>query len=231
MLLEVSHLEKHYALDGVAVPVLRDVCFAMSAGETLALEGESGSGKSTVLHLVAGLDRPTGGSILLDGIQMAGLSDAESAAVRREKVGVVFQQFNLIPSLTVRANITFHARLAGHFDPDWAGHLAQNIGLAEHLDKYPEALSGGQQQRVAIARTLAARPKLILADEPTGNLDEDTADRVLSLMLESAAEASAAILMVTHSQRLAARMARRLLLSHGVVSERGPAPPDSAAAQ
>jgi putative ABC transport system ATP-binding protein len=186
----------------------------------MALEGESGSGKSTVLHLVATLDRPDSGSILLDGGEITGLSDPDAAALRRGAVGVVFQQFNLVPSLTVRANIAFHARLAGRHDPAWADHLAQAIGLEEHLDKYPEALSGGQQQRVAIARTLAARPRLILADEPTGNLDEETADRVLALMRESAAEAGAAVLMVTHSMRLAATMRRRLVLSHGVVRER-----------
>ncbi len=220
MVLQVSHLKKDYGSGINAVSVLQDVNFDLAAGATMALEGESGSGKSTVLHLIAGLDQPTAGSIVLDGEEVVGLSDAEAATLRRECVGVVFQQFNLIPSLTVRANIAFHARLGRNFDPDWADRLARGIGLQDHLEKYPEALSGGQQQRVAIARTLAARPKLILADEPTGNLDEDTADRVLALMLESAAEAKAAVLMVTHSQRLAGAMERRFVLSHGVVRER-----------
>ncbi|MEM9576288.1 MAG: ABC transporter ATP-binding protein [Pseudomonadota bacterium] len=219
-MLQVSHLKKTYGAGANAVTVLQGVSFELSAGATMALEGESGSGKSTVLHLIAGLDQPTSGSILLEGTEIVGLSDAEAAALRRGSVGVVFQQFNLIPSLTVEANISFHARLSQCFDPAWAAHLAREIGLEEHLSKYPEALSGGQQQRVAIARTLAARPRLILADEPTGNLDEDTADRVLALMLESSAEAGAAILMVTHSPRLAGAMARRLVLSHGVVRER-----------
>lgn len=217
MVLKVSHLSKSYLTSGAPVEVLRDVTFDLSAGGTLALEGESGSGKSTVLHLIAGLDAPSGGSIVLDGVEMAGVSDARAAEMRRSTVGIIFQQFNLVPSLTVRANIAFHARLGGVFDREWADHLARRIGLAEHLDKYPEALSGGQQQRVAIARTLAARPKLILADEPTGNLDEDTADTVLALMLESAGAAGAAVLMVTHSHRQAGRMQRRLVLSHGVV--------------
>ena len=220
MLLRVTSLRKFYAAESGAVEVLRDVSFDLAAGETLALTGESGSGKSTVLHLVATLDRPTGGSILLDGEEIIALGDAESARLRREKVGVIFQQFNLIPSLTVRANIAFHARLAGRHDAAWCDHLAERIGLVDHLEKYPEALSGGQQQRVAIARTLAARPPLVLADEPTGNLDEDTADRVLALMLESAEEVGAAVLMVTHSPRLASAMARRLVLSHGRVHER-----------
>lgn len=219
-LLEVSHLSKEYAGATAAVPVLRDVNFSLSAAGTLALEGESGSGKSTVLHLIAGLDAPSGGSIVVGGQQVVGMSDAESAALRRTEIGIIFQQFNLVPSLSVRANIAFHARLGNQFDAEWADHLADRIGLAEHLEKYPEALSGGQQQRVAIARTLAARPKLVLADEPTGNLDEETADNVLKLMLESADSAGTAVLMVTHSARQAARMSRRLVLSHGVVRER-----------
>lgn len=219
-LLDVSHLSKEYGGSSAAVSVLRDVSFNLSEAGTLALEGESGSGKSTVLHLIAGLDAPSGGSILIGGKQVVGMSDAESAELRRRHIGIIFQQFNLVPSLSVRANIAFHARLGDQFDPAWADHLADRIGLADHLEKYPEALSGGQQQRVAIARTLAARPKLILADEPTGNLDEETADNVLKLMLDSAASAGAAILMVTHSARQAARMSRRLLLSHGVVQER-----------
>ena len=218
MLLKVSNLSKRY---GTAGPnVLRSVSFELSSGDTLALEGESGSGKSTVLHLIAALDKPSGGSIVLDGDELVGLSDAEAAQVRRTSVGIVFQQFHLVPSLPVSANIAFHARLGDTLDTAWTRHLCERLGLEEHLDKYPEALSGGQQQRVAIARTLAARPKLILADEPTGNLDEDTADKVLNLMLESASEAGAAVLMVTHSPRQAARMGRRLVLSHGMVTER-----------
>lgn len=217
MVLTVCHLAKSYDVAGNRVDVLRDVSFDLEAGNTLALEGESGSGKSTVLHLIAGLDAPDAGSIVINGAEIAGQSDAFTAQLRRTTIGVIFQQFNLIPSLTVAANIDFHARLANKHDAAWSAHLAARIGLLEHLGKYPEALSGGQQQRVAIARTLAARPKLILADEPTGNLDETTADTVLALMLESAEEAGAAVLMVTHSLRQAARMQRRLVLSHGLV--------------
>lgn len=220
MLLKISNLSKRYGDANANTEVLRDVSFQLEAGHTLALEGESGSGKSTVLHLIAALDTPSGGSIVIDGVEVAGLSDRAAARLRRSTVGIVFQQFNLVPSLTVSANIVFHARLGGDYDTAWAESLCERLGLDAHRDKYPEALSGGQQQRVAIARTLAARPKLILADEPTGNLDEDTADKVLNLMLESAHEAEAAVLMVTHSPRQAARMGRRLLLSHGVVTER-----------
>lgn len=230
-LLKVRDLTKSYRSAEGTTEVLRGCSFALERGTTVALEGESGSGKSTALHLIAALDRPTSGSILLDGTEITSLSDAEAARMRRTLVGIIFQQFNLIPSLTTRANIAFLARLCGRYDHDWAQHLTTQIGLGDHLDKYPEALSGGQQQRVAIARTLAARPRLILADEPTGNLDEDTADRVLELMLESAAEAKAAILVVTHSSRLAGRMQRRLRLSHGVVHEAVSAPATDPALQ
>ena len=133
-------------------------------------------------------------------------------------MGLVFQQFNLIPSLDVAANIAFQARLAGRHDLQWCAALAERLGLSKHLTRYPEQLSGGQQQRVAIGRALAARPRLILADEPTGNLDEATGDAVLDLMLSLQAESGAALLLVTHSQRLAQRMGRRLNLAGGRLS-------------
>ena len=218
MLLTVRNITKIYAGAEGPVAVLRGVSLDLDAGQTLALTGESGSGKSTLLHLIGGLDAPDAGQITLDGVDLAGLDDAGRAALRRGTVGVVFQQFNLIPSLTVAANIAFQARLAGAHDPVWAADLAGRMGLSPHLAKYPEQLSGGQQQRVAIARTLCARPKLMLADEPTGNLDEATADVVLGLMLELVTESGAGLLMVTHSERLAAMMGRRLHLKSGLVA-------------
>ena len=218
MLLTVRDITKTYAGAEGPVAVLRGVSLDLDAGQTLALTGESGSGKSTLLHLIGGLDAADAGQITLDGVVVGGLDDAGRAALRRGKVGVVFQQFNLIPSLTVAANIAFQARLAGAHDPVWAAGLADRMGLGPHLAKYPEQLSGGQQQRVAIARTLCARPKLVLADEPTGNLDETTADTVLAMMLELVAETGAGLLMVTHSERLAARMGHRLHLTSGRVA-------------
>lgn len=218
MLLSAKNVSKSFAGADGPLPILRGVSLTLEAGETLALTGESGSGKSTLLHLVGGLDTPDAGSITVAGIDLAGLDDAGRAALRRTVVGVVFQQFNLIPSLKVRDNIAFQARLAGGYDAAAAQVLAETLGLDQQLDKYPEQLSGGQQQRVAIARTLAARPKLVLADEPTGNLDEATADDVLGLMLELVAESGAALMVVTHSERVAERMARRLHLSAGVVA-------------
>lgn len=215
MLLEVSHLTKSYPGAEGPVPVLRGVDMTLEAGETLALTGESGSGKSTLLHLVGGLDVADAGSIRLDGQDITTLDDRGRAALRRGTVGVIFQQFNLIPSLDVAANIGFQARLAGKLDAARVAQLAATLGLEAHMDKYPEQLSGGQQQRVAIARTLAAAPRLVLADEPTGNLDEATAATVLDQMLALVAETGAALMMVTHSPTLAARMGRRLHLSQG----------------
>jgi putative ABC transport system ATP-binding protein len=215
-MLKVSDLRKSYDGEAGTAEVLRGVSFELPAGRTLALTGESGSGKSTALNLVAGLDTPDGGSVAIDGTDLATLDDSARAALRREAVGLVFQQFNLIPSLTVAGNLAFQARLKG-IDPGTEA-LAVRLGLAEHLAKYPEQLSGGQQQRVAIGRALAARPRLILADEPTGNLDEATGSGVMDLMLELVAETGAALLLVTHSQGLAARLDRRLHLSAGLVS-------------
>ena len=212
-MLAVEDIAKSFGTGADRVRVLDGVSFGMAAGETVALRGESGSGKSTLLHIIGALERADRGRVVLDGVEVTGLGEPAAARLRRGTVAVVFQQFNLIPSLSVAANIGFQARLAGRV-PDVAG-LAGRLGLADHLAKYPEELSGGQQQRVAVARALAVRPRLILADEPTGNLDEATGDAVLELMLEMAAEAGAGFLMVTHSPRLAARLDRQLVLERG----------------
>lgn len=217
MLLRVQGVGKTYRTGGTEVQVLRDVSLAAEAGESLALTGESGSGKSTLLHLCAGLDRPDGGHILIDGQDIAQMGEKDRATLRRDRIGLVFQQFNLIPSLTVAANLSFQARLAGRHDPDWCASLAERLGLAALTRRYPEELSGGQQQRVAIGRALAARPALILADEPTGNLDEATSDEVLALLMQLVADTGAGLVMVTHSRRLADRLDRRLVLTGGRV--------------
>jgi putative ABC transport system ATP-binding protein len=218
MVLQLRGVTKTYQTGDGALPVLRGVDLDLARGETLALTGESGSGKSTLLHLVGGLDTPDAGTVRVLGQDVATMGDEARAALRRETVGVVFQQFNLIPALDVASNLSFQARLAGRVDPDWLAALADRLGLASLLARYPEQLSGGQQQRVAIGRAMAARPALLLADEPTGNLDETTADAVLALMLDLVAETEAALLIVTHSERLANRMARRVHLRLGQVA-------------
>ena len=218
MVLRMQGVGKHYETPEGRLRVLDGVDLDLGAGESLALTGESGSGKSTLLHLAGALDRPDAGRIEVAGRIVSDLDDRGRAAVRREALGIVFQQFNLIPSLDVAANLSWHARLAGRADPAWERVLCERLGLAPLLARFPEQLSGGQQQRVAIGRALAARPPLILADEPTGNLDEANGDAVLDLMLALIAETGAALMMVTHSMRLAARLDRQVRLSGGRIA-------------
>jgi len=216
--LDISDLTKTYRAGSETISVLRGVDLAVAAGERVALTGESGSGKSTLLHLVAGLDAADSGEIRLDDADITALSDAGRAELRRDRLGLVFQQFNLIPSLSVDDNLAFQARIAGRHDPAWQTELIKRLGLADLLKRYPEQLSGGQQQRVAIGRALATRPLLVLADEPTGNLDEATADEVLALTRDLVAQTGCGFLMVTHSARLAATLDRHINLSGGLVA-------------
>ena len=215
MVLSLHAVNKSFPTAEGPVEVLHDIEFKLHARQSRALTGESGSGKSTLLHLAAGLDLPDSGKVIIEGEDVSRLDDAGRARLRRGTVGLVFQQFNLIPSLDVAANLSFHARLCGRHDARWDAALIERLGLDGLLSRYPEQLSGGQQQRVAIGRTLAAKPSLVLADEPTGNLDEATGDAVLTLMLELVAETGAALLMVTHSNRLADRLDARTYLRGG----------------
>ncbi|SDG46502.1 putative ABC transport system ATP-binding protein [Onishia taeanensis] len=214
-MLEMRDIRKAYATPQGPLPVLDGVDLSLAAGASLALMGESGSGKSTLLHLAAGLDTADSGEITLDGQRLSTASEPARAALRRTRLGLVFQQFHLVPSLSVADNLTLQARLAGRETPDWSQELLTRLGLAEMADRYPEQLSGGQQQRLAIGRALAGRPALLLADEPTGNLDEASAETVLTLLLELVRDSGCALLMVTHSARVASRLERRLTLSHG----------------
>jgi putative ABC transport system ATP-binding protein len=216
--LDVTGLTKSYRAAGEEIAVLRGVDLSVRAGESVALTGESGSGKSTLLHLIAGLDAADGGTIRLDNALVSELSDAGRAELRRDRLGLVFQQFNLIPSLSVEDNLVFQSRIAGKHDPDWHRELVERLGLSNFLKRYPEQLSGGQQQRVAIGRALATKPLLLLADEPTGNLDEATADEVLALARDLVARSGCGFLMVTHSARLAATLDRQVNLHNGMIS-------------
>ncbi|MFK7877901.1 MAG: ABC transporter ATP-binding protein [Paracoccaceae bacterium] len=217
MLLELETVQKSYRDTVGDVPVLRGVSFGLEAGQSLALTGESGSGKSTLLHIAGGLETPDAGAVRFGGMDLVPMDDRARAAFRQTEIALVFQQFNLIPSLTVSANISFQAALSGRVDRAFITMLTDALGLTAHVTKYPEALSGGQQQRVAIARALAARPKLLLADEPTGNLDEATAHAVLDQMLDLVAQSGAALMVVTHSPTIAARMDRTLHLRGGLI--------------
>ncbi|NIE74801.1 ABC transporter ATP-binding protein [Pantoea sp. Tr-811] len=216
-MLVVEQLQKTFPTAQGPLQVLRGVDLALARGASLALMGESGSGKSTLLHLLAGLDRADGGRILIDGEPLDTYGENALARWRREGIGLVFQQYNLISSLDVAANLAFQARLAGRHDPHWVAYLAERLGLAGLLERYPEQLSGGQQQRVAIGRALASRPALVLADEPTGSLDEASSDEVLALLLQLVGEAGSSVLMVTHSPRLAACLQQRCVLHQGRV--------------
>ena len=217
-MLSVSGLTKSYRAAGEEVAVLRGVNLMVKAGESVALTGESGSGKSTLLHLIAGLDAADGGEIRLADAVVSRLGDAARAELRRDLLGLVFQQFNLIPSLSVEDNLAFQSRIAGRHDPDWHRELVERLGLSQLLKRYPEQLSGGQQQRVAIGRALATKPLLLLADEPTGNLDEATADEVLALARDLVSRSGCGFLMVTHSARLAATLDRQVNLHNGVIA-------------
>jgi putative ABC transport system ATP-binding protein len=217
-MLTVRALNKSYRSAQEQVAVLRGVDLRLAAGESVALTGESGSGKSTLLHLIAGLDQADSGEVWLGGTCVSGLSDPDRAALRRDRLGLVFQQFNLIPSLSVADNLAFQSRIAGRHDGAWQTELVERLGLGNLMKRYPEQLSGGQQQRVAIGRALAVKPLLLLADEPTGNLDEATADDVLSLARDLVKRTGCGFLMVTHSARLAAALDRQVLLHAGLIA-------------
>ncbi|MNQ19281.1 Bacitracin export ATP-binding protein BceA [compost metagenome] len=214
-MLKIQGLYKSYPTPQGPLPVLQGIDLELAGGSSLALMGESGSGKSTLLHLVAGLDQADAGIIEVAGKRLDRLAESQLAAWRRGGIGLIFQQFNLISSLRVEDNLAFQARLAGRHDPQWQAELAQRLGLTQLLERYPEQLSGGQQQRVALGRALAARPALLLADEPTGSLDETSSDEVLELLLQLLATSATSLLMVTHSPRVAARLQRRVYLRNG----------------
>ncbi|MCU1769551.1 ABC transporter ATP-binding protein [Pseudomonas protegens] len=220
-MLEVQGVFKSYATPQGPLAVLQGVDLHLGQGSSLALMGESGSGKSTLLHLVAGLDQVDAGSIRIGAQRLERMSESQLANWRRTEVGLVFQQFNLIGSLRVEDNLGFQARLAGRFDPRWQAQLVERLGLGDLLRRYPEQLSGGQQQRVALGRALASRPGLLLADEPTGSLDETTSDQVLDLLLELLADSPTSLLMVTHSQRVASRLQHTVVLQRGRLAAAG----------
>ncbi len=215
MILSMSAVTKSYQTAEGCLSILQGIDLDILAGETVALTGESGSGKSTLLHLAGGLDIVDTGTIVAHGVNITRFGEAERAEYRRTQAGLIFQQYNLIPSLTVKANLHFHAQLADRYDASWSDSLSAGLGLQGLLDRYPDQLSGGQQQRVAIGRTLAARPPLVLADEPTGNLDEATGDAVLEIMVSLCKAAGSSLLMVTHSTRLAAKLDRTITLKSG----------------
>ncbi|HEY7460803.1 MAG TPA: ABC transporter ATP-binding protein [Gemmatimonadota bacterium] len=210
-MLIAQSLEKRYSTGGRELVVLRDVSFEVAAGEFVAVVGPSGSGKTTLLGLLAGLDLPTRGRVVLDGVSLRFLSEDDRARLRREKVGFVFQSFQLLPSLTALENVQVPLELRGESDASSrAGELLERVGLADRAGHFPAQLSGGEQQRVALARAFVHRPRILFADEPTGNLDSETGDAVAELLAELNRELGTTLVLVTHED-LVARRARRIL--------------------
>ncbi len=220
-ILEVKNLTRSYASGGRTLTVLDDVSFHLSSRETCAIVGPSGSGKTTLLGLCAGLDLPSRGSVIINGINLSELNEDQRAQLRNEHVGFVFQNFQLLPNLTALENVMIPMELRGeHQVTDRAKQLLARVGLADRMTHYPAQLSGGEQQRVALARAFINRPHILFADEPTGNLDDETAATVVELIFELNQELDTALVLVTHNLELAARTQRVLRLKGGrVVNE------------
>jgi putative ABC transport system ATP-binding protein len=216
-MLRAESLTQSYLSGGRELTVLRDITFALEPGAFLAIVGPSGSGKSTLLGLLAGLDRPRGGRVWLDGQDLGALSEDERARVRAEKVGFVFQSFHLIPTLTARENVQVPLELRAQPARERADELLARVGLGDRGHHYPAQLSGGEQQRVAVARAFSHRPRLLFADEPTGNLDAATGARVIDLLTELNRETGTTLVLVTHDPDLAARARRVIRLKDGAV--------------
>lgn len=200
----VQHLYKTFGKGESAVHALNGIDLAIEKGKFTAVIGASGSGKTTLLNMIGGLDTPDKGEVIVDGIRLSGLKEKELAVFRRSKVGFVYQSFNLVPTLTVRENILFPLSLAGSSpEPDFYSEMIELLHLKDRQNAYPQELSGGGQQRVAIARALIAKPALLLADEPTGNLDSNTSVEVMNLMKKIVREKNQTLVMVTHDNYLA----------------------------
>ncbi|MGW0760987.1 ABC transporter ATP-binding protein [Streptomyces sp. NPDC002814] len=213
----LAHVSKTYP---GGVRALDDVSLTVTHGTFLAVMGPSGSGKSTLMHCAAGLDSPTEGSIAIDGHEISGLNETRRTELRRERIGFVFQSYNLVPSLSIADNITLPLRLAGRApDKEWLMALVARVGLADRLGHRPAELSGGQQQRAAIVRALVAKPAVVFADEPTGALDLRTAHQVLNLLRELVDELRQTVVMVTHDPAAAAQAHQALVMADGRVTE------------
>lgn len=218
IILETIGLSKVYMQGDVKVTALDQVNIKIYANEITAVVGPSGCGKSTLLHLLSGMDRPTSGKVLLDGEDIYSLNDRMLTKLRSEVIGFIFQKFNLLPDLTVIENITLPADLSNiKYDREYLNYIIETLGLDERLDFFPRQLSGGQQQRVAIARALIKKPKIIFADEPTGNLDTKSGERFIEIMLDANRKLNLTFVIVTHNSDLALKSNRILSLQDGKV--------------
>jgi putative ABC transport system ATP-binding protein len=223
-LVEAQNLSRRFGEGEAAVDALTDVTVGFPAGRFVAIMGPSGSGKSTLMHNLAGLDRPTSGTVTIDGTELTGLDDRDLTTLRREKIGFIFQTFNLLPVLTAEENITLPLSIAGREpDREWFDTLVRTVGIADRLSHRPAELSGGQQQRVAVARALVTRPAVVFADEPSGNLDSKATDDVLGLLRQAVDEFNQTVVMVTHDAHAASFADRLLVLADGRVVHDGEA--------
>lgn len=220
-ILQASNLTKIYGSGENEVHALDGVNFSVEKGEFVAIVGTSGSGKSTLLHMLGGLDRPTGGSVEVDGKEIFSLKDEELTIFRRRKIGFIFQNYNLVPVLNVYENIVLPVQLDGKTpDASYIDSIIETLGLERKLENLPNNLSGGQQQRVAIARALASKPAIILADEPTGNLDSKTSQDVLGLLKVTSQKYGQTIMMITHNEEIAQLADRIIRIEDGKIVER-----------
>ncbi|EOS76514.1 MAG: ABC transporter ATP-binding protein [Lachnospiraceae bacterium] len=223
IILETKGLKKHYGQDESLVKALDNVNLKVEQGEFVSIVGTSGSGKSTLLHMLGGLDYPTEGNVFVDGKDISTLKEEALAIFRRRKIGFIFQSYNLVPVLNVYENIVFPIQLDGNWiDQDYISRIIKTLGLENKINSLPSQLSGGQQQRVAIARALAAKPAIILADEPTGNLDTATSQDVLGLLKVTAKKFEQTIVMITHNEEIAQLADRIVRIEDGkIVTEGG----------
>ena len=211
-----TDLTRRYGEGDAAVDALAGVSTGFDRGRFTAIMGPSGSGKSTLMHILAGLDKPTSGTVELDGVEISGLDDGELTKLRRDKLGFVFQFFNLLPVLTAEENMVLPLSIAGRKpDPEWLERLVETVGLADRRTHRPAELSGGQQQRVAVARALLSKPAVVFADEPTGNLDSKASEDVLELLRQAVDEFGQTVVMVTHDPAAAAHADRLITLRDG----------------
>jgi putative ABC transport system ATP-binding protein len=221
-----ERLSRRYGEGEAAVDALREVSTGFDRGRFTAIMGPSGSGKSTLMHILAGLDRPSTGSVFLDGEEITGLEDRELTRLRRDKLGFVFQFFNLLPVLTAEENLVLPLSIAGRKpDREWLDRLISTVGLDDRRTHRPAELSGGQQQRVAVARALVSKPAVVFADEPTGNLDSKSSGDVLRLLRQAVDEFGQTVIMVTHDPAAAAHADRLLTLRDGRIESDGPPEP------
>ncbi|MDP2408643.1 MAG: ABC transporter ATP-binding protein [Hydrogenophaga sp.] len=225
VMIAVRHVFKSVTDSTGTLTILRDIDFSLNKGETAAIVGASGSGKSTLLSIVAGLDTPTSGTVLVDGVDLFVIDEDQRAALRAEKVGFVFQSFQLLGNLNALENVMLPLELAGRRDARaTATRMLQRVGLGERLGHYPKVLSGGEQQRVALERAFVVQPAVLLADEPTGSLDFATGEKVMELMFELNREQGTTLVLVTHDRAIAQRCERRITIEAGQVVETAEAP-------